>query len=174
MKSLLLALLVILIAGSGAVFFAAGGSDEALLASAPSPLDADYDYYIADMRATRFGGDGQPVSQLKAERVTHYPEGDRAELQAPEFRTFGASRDPWQVTATTGTLAPDAAQATDRLALAGEVLLHKPLDDGNFVDISTSELTVFVDTEEVISSAAVTIQTRDTRLDGVGQRVARR
>jgi hypothetical protein len=39
------------------------------------------------------------------------------------------------------------------------------------VDVRTSELTVFVATEELISAAPVTIQTRDMRYEGVGMRL---
>lgn len=138
--------------------------------SGASPLDADYDYYVEDMRTTRFGADGQALSQLQAARVTHYPDGDRAELAAPMFRTFGAAGDTWQVGADAGTLAPYAARAEDRLDLVGNVQLQKPQESGDFVEVRTSALTVFIATEEVVSTAPVTVQTRGLRHEGVGMR----
>lgn len=171
MKNLVLALILIVAAGAGAVFFASSGmQDAATSTAATSPLNQNYDYYVQNMRATRFGSDGQPVSQLQAERVTHYPEGDRAELQAPAFKSFGVDNDAWQVSATAGTLSPDAERAEDRLELLGEVQLFKPVAREGFLDVRTSALTVFTDTEEVSNAAPVTLQTNGSRAEGVGMR----
>jgi LPS export ABC transporter protein LptC len=170
-KSLLPALaFIVALAAVAALFIADTGNDAgAPAADATAALDADYDY-VQDMRTTRFSADGQALSQLQATRVTYYADGDRAELVAPRFQTFGATGDPWQVAADAGTLVPDAARNEDRLDLAGNVELHKPLESGNFVDVRTNELTVFVATEELISAAPVTVQTRDTRIESVGMR----
>lgn len=169
MKNLVLALLLIVAAGTGAVYFAGNGEREAATTAAgTSPLDQDFDYYAQDMRTTRFDSAGQAVSQLTAERVTHYPDGDRAELQAPAFTSFGVEGDAWKVSATSGTLTPDAARAEDRLELQGDVQLYKPASRSDFFDVRTSALTVFTDTEEVTSAAPVTLQTRGSRAEGVG------
>jgi lipopolysaccharide export system protein LptC len=170
MKNLIVALILILAVGAGALYFTASGARDDATAAAPgaSPLDEDYDYYAQNMRATRFGSDGQPVSQLQAERVTHYPEGDRAELQAPAFRAFGVEDNAWQVSAQTGTLTPDVERAEDRLELQGDVQLYKPLAREDFVDVRTSMLTVFTASEEVVNTAPVTLQMRNSRHEGVG------
>ncbi len=136
MKRLLLPMLVLVLAGVGAALIVGetSRSDAPSVTAGTSPLEANYDYYIQNMRSTRFGSDGQPVSQLTAERVMHYPDGDRAELQTPRFKAFGGENDAWQVSAATGTLAPDAERREDRLELQGDVALHKTLAAGNFVD----------------------------------------
>jgi LPS export ABC transporter protein LptC len=168
MKNLLLALLVLLAAGAGALYFGAAGREEAAAAaSGTSPLDEDYDYYIADMRATRFGSDGQAVSELQAERVTHFPD-DRAELETPAFKSFAGENDEWQASAQAGTLVPDPERGEDRLELMGAVQLYKPLEAGNFADLRTTTLTVFIDSEEASSTAPYTLQMRGSRMDGVG------
>ncbi len=172
MKNVLFTLVFLLLAGVGVALITGemsrGEADVAT--SGPSPLDADYDYYIQDMRATRFGSDGQPVSQLTAARVTHYPDGDRAELQAPAFKAFGGENDAWQASAATGTLAPDAERAEERLDLQGDVALYKPQALGDFWDVQTSALAVYLTTEEAATTAPVALQTRNTRVDGVGMR----
>lgn len=134
-------------------------------------LAADYDYYIQNMQTTRFGADGQAVSQLRAERVTHYPDGDRAELQAPGFTALGTVSDAWQVSAATGTLVPDAESAGERLELQGRVVLNKALARGDFLEVRTTALTVYPDAEEAVTAAPVSLQTRDTRLESTGMRV---
>jgi LPS export ABC transporter protein LptC len=166
----LLPLLVVLLAGIGVALFMVelDRGDAAVASADQSPLEAAYDYYIEGMRTTRFGSDGQATSQLKASAVTHYPDGDRAELQAPELKTFGDENDAWQVSAAAGTLVPDAERSEDRLDLQGDVELHKPLAGGDFADVRTSALTVFTTTEEVTTTAAVALQMRNTRLEGIG------
>lgn len=171
MKNLAVAFVLIFLAGAGAVFVTTRGELEATTESTgTSPLDQDYDYYVQDMRTTRFNGAGQPVSELQAERVTHFPEGDRAELQMPAFKSFGVESAAWQVNAETGTLAPDAERAEDRLELEGEVRLYKPLNGGDFADLRTTALTVFTDSEEARSEAPVALEMRGTSMEGVGMR----
>jgi LPS export ABC transporter protein LptC len=172
MKNTLLLLIFILLAGAGTVFFMTERQrgTEPDLADGASPRAADYDYYINDMRATRFDSNGRPVSQLRAERVTHYPDGDRAELQAPRFTAFGDTNDAWQVSANAGTLAPDAERDEDRLELQGEVELHKPMADGDFADVRTSALTVFTTSEEAVATVPVSVQMRGSRHEGGGMR----
>lgn len=166
MKNLVVALILILAAGTGAVYFASSSVQETMAPATTSPLDEDFDYYVQDMRATRFGSDGQAVSQLQAARVTHYPDDERAELEAPAFKSFDVNTDAWQVSAAAGTLRPDAERAEDRLELRGEVELYKLLAREDFLDVRTSELTVFTDSEEVINDAPVTLRMRGSQAEG--------
>lgn len=164
---LVAALVFVLLAASAATFFVTGLEGDAPAQEArTSPLDEAYDYYVQDMRATRFAADGSAVSQMRAERVTHFPEGDRAELVQPRFMSF--DNDAWQVSASTGTLSPEPARDDDRLELAGTVELRKPLANGDYIDVSTSALTVYVASEEAFSEAPVELRTRGTRLNGNG------
>ncbi len=171
MKNLVVALLLILAAGTGAILVTArgdrGGSEAE---SSGSPLDENYDYYVQDMRATRFDSNGAAVSQLEAARVTHYPDGDYAELQAPAFHSFGTQNYAWQVNARAGTLSPDAERNEERLDLEGDVRLYQPRGEDNFMDLRTSMLTVFTESEEAVSSAPYTFHTRDSQFEGVGMR----
>lgn len=168
MRNLLSALLILLLAGTGAIYFAGDTAEQDAANAGASPLDEDYDYYIQNVRTTRFGSDGAAVSQLEAERVTHFPDGDRAELQKPQLETFGVEGDAWRVAANAGTLAPDPQRDEDRLDLAGDVQLRKPLQDGDFIEMSTSALTVFPGTEQAETSAPVALRMAGSQLDGIG------
>ena len=68
----------------------------------------------------------------------------------------------------TGTLVPDAQRNEDRLELEGNVELHKPLTQGDFIELSTSALTVYVASEEASSKVPVELRMRGSRLDGSG------
>lgn len=172
MKSLYLPLFFVLLAGVGGTLLiirmGVEAESAALDADGSSPLDADYDYYIQGMQSTRFDSKGQAVSRLQAERVTHYPEGDRAELQAPGFTAFGAVSNTWQVSAATGTLSPNAERGEERLDLAGGVVLTKPLARGDNLEVRTAALTVYTGTEEALTTEPVTLGTRNTYTEGTG------
>lgn len=164
---LVAALVFVLLAASAATFFVTGlEGDIDTQEARTSPFDEAYDYYVQDMRATRFSADGSAVSQLRAERVTHFPEGDRAELVQPRFMSF--DDDAWQVSARTGTLSPEPARDDDRLELAGTVELRKPRANGDFYNVDTTQLTVFLASEEAYSDAPVELRTRTSRLNGNG------
>jgi lipopolysaccharide export system protein LptC len=138
------------------------------VAAPKSPFDAPYDYYVSGLRSERFDGDGELRSRLEAARVTHYPDGDRAELQAPRYTAFGRDGGVWQVGADTGTLAPDAQRGEDRLDLLGAVELRKPLASGGALQIRTTALAVFTGAEETVTDAPVSVRTPDTTLAGTG------
>ncbi|HEY0962370.1 MAG TPA: LPS export ABC transporter periplasmic protein LptC [Pseudomonadales bacterium] len=161
------ALVFVLLAASAATFFIAGLEGDAEgQATRSSPLDEAYDYYVQDMQATRFTADGSAASRLVAQRVTHFPDGDRAELVAPAFESFDG--DAWQVSAMTGTLVPDTQRDEDRLELDGNVALRKPLANDDFIEISTSTLTVYVGSEEAFNDVPVELRMRGSRLNGTG------
>ena len=172
MKNLYVPLFFVLVAGGSAVLLMGRMRSETATGTSTgsSPLEADYDYYIQDMQSTHFDSMGQAVSRLQAERVTHYPEGDRAELQAPGFAAFGAVSKAWQVSAATGTLSPDAERGEERLELGGEVVLTKPLARGDNLEVRTAALTVYTGSEEALTTAAVTLSTRNTQTVGTGMR----
>jgi lipopolysaccharide export system protein LptC len=168
-----LRLIAILVAGSLLVlwlFDQATDDPTVRVTDADSPLAADYDYYVSAMRTTRFSADGQPVYRMQATRLTHFPDGDVAVLEAPEFLWYGEEAQPWQVNAGSGTLRPDAERSEDRLDLQRQVLLRREAADGNFLEIRTEELTVFPAAEEALTAAPVNVLTRTTRLESTGLR----
>ena len=164
MKNLYVPLFFVLVAGGSAVLLMGRMRSETATGTSTgsSPLEADYDYYIQDMQSTHFDSMGQAVSRL--------PEGDRAELQAPGFAAFGAVSKAWQVSAATGTLSPDAERGEERLELSGEVVLTKPLARGDNLEVRTAALTVYTGSEEALTTAAVTLSTRNTQTVGTGMR----
>lgn len=172
MKNLLALLILALAAAAAMSFFVSGLERDATTAVANGTAPgAEYDYFVEAMQATRFGADGAPLSELRAARVTHFPADDRAELITPAYASFGTGSDAWRVSAATGTLRPEPSRGEDRLDLAGKVELRKPLANGDFFEVDTEALTVFVDTEEAYSDVAVVARTRTSRLSGNGMQV---
>lgn len=154
----------------GMLDFASNDADTLAPIAEDSPLVQDYDYYITDMSTTRFSATGQPEWRLQASRVTHFPEGDIAHLENPRFAYFSAGAAPWQVTADSGTLRPDAERGEDRLDLEGNVLLRQAAANAGFTEITAQLLTLFTDSREAISAVPVLLQTPGTQLEGTGMR----
>lgn len=137
-------------------------------ARADANLKAEYDYYLTGMRTTNFVGTSATVSsQLEAQRVTHYPDGDRTVLEAPRLLSFQPEGNTWQVTAERGTLTADPAQGDERLDLQGQVDLQQP-DNATAPRLLTEALTVFPAREEAYSEQPVTLHLRNMRMDGIG------
>lgn len=131
-------------------------------------LAAEYDYYITGMRTTNFDGLSAAVtSQLEAQRVTHYPEGDRSILEAPRLLSFQSQGNTWQVTAEHGTLHPDPERGDERLDLRFQVDLQQP-GSSTAPRLLTEALTVFPGREEAYSDQAVTLILRGMQMDGIG------
>lgn len=143
-------------------------------AQGPDTLDdllaeQDYDYFISAMRTTGFSAAGQPTYHLKAGRVTHYPEGDIAILEAPDYTRIMADGAPWQATAREGTLSPDPRRNEERLELQGDVLLQQGTSAAP-LKVRADHLTVFPTSEEAATDAEVILDTPGTRLESKGMK----
>jgi lipopolysaccharide export system protein LptC len=145
------------------------GNDEVGTATAAaSALARDYDYYINDMSTTRFTATGQTAWHLQASRVTHYPDGDIAVMEAPRFSYQDEAAAPWQATADTAMLFADTERGEDRIELQGQVLLRQAPADDNFLEVRTALLTLFPDSHEARTDAAVELLSPDSRITGTG------
>jgi len=143
-------------------------------AQVPDPLsdllaDQDYDYFISAMRTTGFSAAGQPTYHLTAGRVTHFPEGDIAIMEAPDYTRIMADGTPWQATARQGTLSPDPRRNEERLELQGDVLLQQGTT-AMPLQARADQLTVFPASEEAATEAEVILDTPGTRLESTGMK----
>lgn len=123
----------------------------------------DYDYFISAMRTTGFSAAGQPTYHLTAGRVTHFPEGDVAILEAPDYTRIMADGAPWQATARQGTLSPDPERNEERLELQGDVLLQHGTTAAP-LQARADHLTVFPASEEAATDAEVILDTPGTQV----------
>jgi len=131
--------------------------------------EQDYDYFVSAMRSTGFSASGEPTYHLTAGRVTHYPEGDIAILEAPDYTRIMADGAPWQATARQGTLSPDPVRNEERLELQGDVLLHQGTPTSPLV-ARADHLTVYPASEEAATDAEVILDAPGTRLESSGMK----
>jgi lipopolysaccharide export system protein LptC len=133
-------------------------------------LQEDFDYYITSMSSRRFDLTGKLTYKLDATRVTHYPETDLVKLENPEFFYFEDEAAPWELAATTGNLSNHPVRNEQHLELLSDVSVRRPMEDGNFVTVTTEKLDVFPDSEEVTTESPVTLEAKGSRLEGIGMR----
>jgi lipopolysaccharide export system protein LptC len=64
----------------------------------------DPDYYVDQLKATRFGPSGIPEYTLYAKRMTHYPDDDVTHLDDPRLLSFRSALSTTTVTALTADM----------------------------------------------------------------------
>lgn len=133
-----------------------------------TPLGEKSDYFITGMQRSMLAPDGNPTHTLQAARVTHYPEGDHAELEQPAFVWFPATGTPWSLSAQAGTLYGNGEQADDHLELREQVELEHVLDDGSTLRVRTSQLDAAIAAREFSTDRPVTLDSAVQHLEGVG------
>lgn len=129
-------------------------------------LAAPYDYYIASMRSTRFDATGALQYTLAAERATHFPTDNHAELATPVLHWVRAGAAPWTVTARQGNLRQDGN--ADELTLYDEVKADSTLAQSGPLRLETSSLDLLPDLKMARTTAAVTVTTPAIHLQGTG------
>ncbi|HWK54678.1 MAG TPA: LPS export ABC transporter periplasmic protein LptC [Hyphomicrobiales bacterium] len=138
------------------------------LATLDTPPGEEFDYFITGMQRSMLAPDGHPTHTLQAARVTHYPEGDRAELALPTFVWFPETGTPWSLSARTGTLYGNGEQADDHLELREQVELERVLADGSTLLARTSQLDAAIAAREFSTDRPVTIDSAAQHMESVG------
>lgn len=71
--------------------------------------DTPFDYYSTGVERREMNRAGIEVQRLTATRMTHFPEGDRTELDNPVLELRDPIRPPWVIHAETGTISQRGA-----------------------------------------------------------------
>ena len=131
--------------------------------------DADYDYFMTLIDNTVLNSDGSTRYRIRAERLTHYPAGDVAVLDAPVFHVYQEDASaPWQITANNARIDTEPGTNIRRIALDSEVVIHRTDDSGRPVDVYTDFLTVYPDTKTLTTDRAVSLVSPGSLVTAVG------
>lgn len=133
-------------------------------------LTAPYDYYINAMQSTRFDANGTRQYALSTSSTIHFPADNHAELVNPDLLWYDADKEPWALTATSGSL-QTADDNSHSLHLLGNVALQKTLPQAGRVLLQTSSMTVLPEAKQAASDAAVTLTTADSTLRSTGMQL---
>lgn len=133
-------------------------------------LTAPYDYYINGMHTIRYTAAGERSYLLSAERVTHFPSDDHAELIKPDLLWYQEQQTPWTVIADTGNL--HKAGSEDELSLSGNVKVNTTLATEGELVVETSQLNVLPASQLANTEAVATWTTATTKLQSKGMQLS--
>jgi len=128
-------------------------------------LRHDPDYIVENFSATRIGEDGAPRYTLSAQRMTHYPDDDSTQLEAPHFVHFSRGRAPIVATSRTAWVSSNGEKA--HMQDDVKVVRAAEGDKGELV-LETSALDIIPDSNLAETDQPVKIHDGNTLITGVG------
>ncbi|HUO43835.1 MAG TPA: LPS export ABC transporter periplasmic protein LptC [Burkholderiales bacterium] len=128
-------------------------------------LRHDPDYIVEDFSATRIGEDGTPRYTLSARRMTHYPDDDSTQLEAPRFVHFSRSRAPIVATSRTAWVSSNGETAKLRDDVK---IVREASGDRSELVLETSTLEIIPDSNLAQTDQPVSIRDGNTLMTGVG------
>jgi len=125
----------------------------------------DPDYIVDNFSATRMGPDGVPMHRLSAKRMTHFPDDDSTELEAPNFVRFEPGKAPLSITSAHAHVSSNG----DQVKFKDDVrLVRGAHGDRSEMVLTTSSLLVIPDKDFAETQSSVTIVDANTKITAVG------
>jgi lipopolysaccharide export system protein LptC len=140
--------------------------DPAINGELNAALAAPYDYYITDMRSYTYTPSGELQYTLNAERLTHFPNDNHAELLAPTLLWLNAGEAPWILTADTGRIERPSSEQT--LWLTHNVSLASTHTAKTPLTMTTEKLQLLPAAKQARTDAAVTVTSFSNTLQSEG------
>lgn len=132
------------------------------------PKTTTSDFFLENMTTTIMQKNGKPDYQVKAARLTHFPDQEIVELNQVEFQLFRASYANWAASAAQGRI----ENREGIIHLKGDVILQRPATaQFDAIKLSTSELHIYSKKDYVETSAPVTIDSGKNQVTAVGMRL---
>jgi len=126
------------------------------------------DHVLEGYRVALHSTDGSPRYRLSGPRLSHYPDEDSAELEAPSLTLYEAGSPAWTADAEHGTLTNGA----DRVLLGGAVTLRRlPAPGVTALQIETRDLRLEPDRDLAETDQPVHITGEHFVVDAIGLRV---
>ena len=121
------------------------------------------DYYMADFKTRKYRADGTIEYTIQGETLAHYPDNDRSEIIAPriELNRPGAT---WDISSSKGRFDTNP----DLFTLQGDVTMHRRRNDTDAITITTEQLTVATESNQVSTDAAIEIVSAHWALTATG------
>jgi lipopolysaccharide export system protein LptC len=153
-------LLLLLVTGSGWFLLQQETGLQRTAASASGP-----DAFVEELDLKVMNEQGQLEYRVVARRMTHYPNEERFNLEAPDIRILQPGGDSWRIRSEQGETNEDA----DIIWLLGAVdIRRRQTAAGSALHIVTSDLLVKPEEELAETDNAATITSGQFRIEGVG------
>ena len=123
------------------------------------------DAFVEDMDLKVMNEQGQLQYRLQTTRMTHYPSGERFQLEQPDIRIMQANGDNWRIQSERGETTEDA----DIIWLLGAVDIKRlQTATSEPLHIVTSDLLVRAEKEQAETDKAATITSGQFQVEGIG------
>lgn len=121
------------------------------------------DYYMAEFKTRKFRTDGSIEYTVQGETLAHYPDNDRSEIIAPriELNRPGAT---WDISSLKGRFDTNP----DLFTMQGEVVMHRRKSKSDPITITTEQLTVATESNQVSTDADIEIESAHWALKATG------
>jgi lipopolysaccharide export system protein LptC len=121
------------------------------------------DYYLAEFKTQKFRTDGTIEYTIQGETLAHYPDNDRSEIIAPriELNRPGATWDISSLKARFDT-------NPDLFTMQGEVVMHQRRSNADPITITTDQLMIATESNQVSTDADIEIVSAHWALKATG------
>ena len=134
-------------------------------------LELEPDFYMEGADISQFNELGQLRYRMRAERVAHYPARNITELDAPHLTLFEQQATPWEVSSKEGTIHHETGPENgshEVVELNHDVKLQRHSGAGEFMEVTTSMLTLYPDRKYAETDEAVMIESHTGRTTAHG------
>lgn len=134
----------------------------------PPEARHDPDYFLENLRATVYDKGGIANYRIDAEYLEHFPDDDSMELRKPHIEDLRDPKQPWVVTANTGT----AYENIQTLYLRGNVvILRSGPSAGQQIRLDTEELRIDFVGRQASTAHEVKITGKNSKITATGMTV---
>ena len=122
------------------------------------------DHFMEDFTSITLNEAGIPVHQLKAVRLTHYPNDRHSELDDPIMTFYRDDNSIWVASAKEGRILDDG----EEVILQGDVNIKRPGEDASSISIVTRDLRILPNEDFAETPNSVVMQQRENTVTAIG------
>ena len=110
------------------------------------------DYYMAGFKTRKFRPDGSVEYTVQGDTLAHYPDNDRSEIIAPRIK-LNRPGATWNISSSKGRFDTNP----DLFTLEGDVVMQRQRSNSEPITITTNQLTIATESNQVSTDAAIEI-----------------
>lgn len=122
------------------------------------------DHFMENFTSTTLNKEGFPLHQLKAVRLTHYPNEQHSELDDPVMTFFKEDTSTWVASAREGKILDDG----EEVFLQGDVNIRRPGQTESVITMTTRDLHIMPNLDFAETSNSVVMQQNDNTVTAIG------
>lgn len=122
------------------------------------------DHFMENFVITTLSKAGTPTRKLQAQRLTHYPNQEHADVVEPQLTFYKNDNSTWVASARTGVVKDN----NQEIILTDDVHIRRPGDVANEININTQDLRIFPDDDYAQTAGSVVIQQNENTVTAMG------